>query len=257
MHEDELADIASVRGLSLRNVERDYLLDVCLHAVSRYRRALVFKGGTALYKFHGLDRFSEDLDFVLSRRRLDLEDVRDRVVRSCDLLGIGHVQGRFDRYRNELNMDLHFRGPLYDGRKESLTRVAFNVSLREAPQEVGPRFYSSPYREVPAFEMYVMSASEMMAEKVRAVMMRDKPRDVYDLWFLARKGIVLDVKLVKRKLRSHDLEFDLGVITEAAEKKEGMWEQDLGSLVMGRLPDFQEVMDGIRLLLGRSDQDDR
>ena len=76
MRKEELADIASVRGLSLRNVELDYLLDVCLYTVSRYRRALVFKGGTALYKFHGLDRFSEDLDFVQGKRRLDIEKVR-------------------------------------------------------------------------------------------------------------------------------------------------------------------------------------
>lgn len=246
MQEDELADIASVRGLSLRNVERDYLLDVCLHAVSRYRRALVFKGGTALYKFHGLDRFSEDLDFVLGRRRLDIEDVRDRVLRSCDLLGIGYVQGEFGQYRNELNMDLHFRGPLYDGRKESLLRVAFNVSHREAPQEVEPSFYTSVYREVPAFEMYVMSASEMIAEKVRAVMTRDKPRDVYDLWFLFRKGVNLDVRLVQRKLRLYRQTFTPEALLAAAEEKKGMWRRDLGSLIMGRLPDFDEVMRGIQ-----------
>ena len=86
MREEELAEIATVRGLSLRNTERDYLLDVCLHAVSRYRGALVFKGGTALHKFHGLDRFSEDLDFVLGKRRLDLEGVRDRVYNVGDVM---------------------------------------------------------------------------------------------------------------------------------------------------------------------------
>ena len=200
MRKEELAEIASVRGLSLRNVELDYLLEVCLHTVSRYRGALVFKGGTALYKFHGLDRFSEDLDFVQGKRRLDLEKVRDRVVRSCELLGLGCVLGRFDRLRNEVNMDIHFRGPLYDGRKESMARVAFNVSLRESPQEVESSFHTSPYREVPSFELGVMSAREMMAEKVRAIMTRDKPRDVYDLWFLSRKGVELDIGLVQKKL---------------------------------------------------------
>jgi predicted nucleotidyltransferase component of viral defense system len=255
MLEDELADIASARGTSLRNIELDYLLDVCLHSVSRFRRALVFKGGTALYKFHGLDRYSEDLDFTLGRRRLDLKSVRDRVVRYCDLLGLGCIQGGFDRYRKEVNFDLRFRGPLYDGRKESLVRVAFNVSLREAPQEAAPMFYSSPYREVAAFELYVMSASEMLAEKVRAVMTRDKPRDVYDLWFLLRKGVSIDGKLVKRKLRSYDLEFDQGALLEEVAKRKGAWRRDLGSLVMGRLPDFQEVMDEISLQLDRYSQD--
>jgi predicted nucleotidyltransferase component of viral defense system len=246
IREKELAEIASTRGISLRNIERDYLLDVCLHAVSRYRMALVLKGGTALYKFHGLGRFSEDLDFVLGKRRLDLERVRDTVVRSCELLGIGWVLGRFDRYRNETNMDLHLRGPLYDGRKESMTRVAFNVSLREAPQEVEPTFLTSLYREIPSFELYLMSAREMMAEKVRAIMTRDKPRDVYDLWFLCMKGIDLDKGLVRRKLRLHDLDYTLDSLLSAAALRRGAWKRDLGSLVMARLPDFQEVMDAIR-----------
>ena len=252
MREEELAEIASVRGLSLRNVERDYLLDVCLHAVSRHRRALVFKGGTALHKFHGLDRFSEDLDFVQGKRRLDMERVRDRVVRSSELLGLGCVMGRFDRYRNEVNMDLHFRGPLYDGRKESLTRVAFNVSIREAPHEVDMTFHSSPYREVPAFELYVMSSREMMAEKVRAIMTRDKPRDVYDLWFLCRKGVELDVQLVDRKLRLYDMVYTPDELLSTAQGRKGAWRRDLGSLVMGRLPDFDDVLETLREHLVRT-----
>ena len=246
MRREELSEIASVRGLSLRNAELDYLLDVCLHTVSKYRRALVFKGGTALYKFHGLDRFSEDLDFVQGKRRLDLEKVRGRVVRSCGLLGLGCVLGRFDRYRNEVNMDLHFRGPLYDGRKESMARVSFNVSLRESPQEVDLSFHTSLYREVPAFELHVMSAREMMAEKVRAIITRDKPRDVYDLWYLSRKVSDLDYGLVRRKLDIYGLEYEPDDLIAAAEARRGAWRRDLGSLVMGRLPDFDLVMAELR-----------
>lgn len=204
-----------------------------------------------MHRFHGLDRFSEDLDFVQGRRRLDLERVRDRVVRSCELLGLGCVPGRFDRFRNEVNMDLHLRGPLYDGRKESLARVAFNVSLRESPQEVETAFYSSPYREVPAFELQVMSAREMMAEKVRAIMTRDKPRDVYDLWFLSRRGVDLDIGLVRRKLALHGLEYDADDLLAAAETRRGAWKRDLGSLVMGRLPGFDDVMGELRGTLER------
>jgi predicted nucleotidyltransferase component of viral defense system len=242
MTRDELSEVASIRGLSVRNVELDYLQDVCLHTVSRFRRAMVFKGGTALFKFHGLNRFSEDLDFVLGKRRLDLEKVRDRVARSCNLLGIGSVMGRFDRYRNEANMDIHLRGPLYDGSKESMARVAFNLSLREVPQEVEPILHPTPFRELPAFELHVMSLREMMAEKVRAIMTRDKPRDIYDLWFLFRKGIPLDIGLAERKLSLYDVEFSVQDIIQAAERMRGAWKRDLGSLIIGRLPDFDGVL---------------
>ena len=69
IRKEELVEISSLKGLSVKNTEKDYLIDVCLHMTSRYRDALVFKGGTALYKFHNLNRFSEDLDFTLNKKR--------------------------------------------------------------------------------------------------------------------------------------------------------------------------------------------
>jgi predicted nucleotidyltransferase component of viral defense system len=42
--------------------EKHYLQSLILTIVSDY--PLVFKGGTYLWLFHGLNRFSEDLDFT-------------------------------------------------------------------------------------------------------------------------------------------------------------------------------------------------
>ncbi len=58
---DELKKMAKIKGLSLGNAEKDYLIDIVLLLISRNTKdELVFKGGTCLYKFHNLDRFSED-----------------------------------------------------------------------------------------------------------------------------------------------------------------------------------------------------
>ncbi|EQD54160.1 protein containing DUF1814, partial [mine drainage metagenome] len=48
-----------------RQLEKDYLINLMLKTISlnKVSQNLEFKGGTALYLFHGLDRFSEDLDF--------------------------------------------------------------------------------------------------------------------------------------------------------------------------------------------------
>ena len=48
-----------------RQLEKDYLIDLMLKVISvnKLSNVLEFKGGTALYVFHGLNRFSEDLDF--------------------------------------------------------------------------------------------------------------------------------------------------------------------------------------------------
>ncbi|MHA1185883.1 MAG: nucleotidyl transferase AbiEii/AbiGii toxin family protein [Candidatus Heimdallarchaeota archaeon] len=52
----ELTRIAELKHLTIRNTERDYLLELLLYALSDDRRSLVFKGGTALYKFYNLNR---------------------------------------------------------------------------------------------------------------------------------------------------------------------------------------------------------
>jgi hypothetical protein len=60
-----LTRVARTKGIAnLGNAEKDYFQDLLLLAVSRESPGLVFKGGTALFKLHGLDRFSEDLDFT-------------------------------------------------------------------------------------------------------------------------------------------------------------------------------------------------
>ncbi len=61
----ELLSQASVgKGLINKEyIEKDYFQDLLLYQLYKQTNQLVFKGGTALYKFYQLPRFSEDLDF--------------------------------------------------------------------------------------------------------------------------------------------------------------------------------------------------
>ena len=66
-----LESMRSVLGYNLGQVESDYLQHILLLLLSR--RAgnwLVFKGGTALQKAYGLNRFSDDLDFTSKKERV-------------------------------------------------------------------------------------------------------------------------------------------------------------------------------------------
>ena len=61
---DTLKKIAKIKGINnIGFAEKDYFQELILLGISREAPELVFKGGTALYKMHGLNRFSEDLDF--------------------------------------------------------------------------------------------------------------------------------------------------------------------------------------------------
>jgi hypothetical protein len=62
-------------------IEKDFWVCWALHRiydVLRFRPELIFKGGTSLSKaYDAIERFSEDVDFSLSRRHLGFADSRD------------------------------------------------------------------------------------------------------------------------------------------------------------------------------------
>ena len=53
-------------------------------------------------------------------------------------------------------------------------------------------FYSL-YHDIPPFPIWSMNPSEILAEKIRELMYRKKARDLFDVYFLIRKGIIHSV----------------------------------------------------------------
>jgi predicted nucleotidyltransferase component of viral defense system len=80
----------------------------------------------------------------------------------------------------------------------------------------------------------------MLAEKVRAIFARGKPRDLYDLWFFLKRDSA-DPNLINKKLRLCKMKFDAEKLTRCIEAMSRRWEVDLKDLVIGSLPSFKEV----------------
>lgn len=246
IRKDELANAAESKRLSSENAEKDYFLDLLLFSIySEFGDVLVLKGGTTLYKIYNLNRFSEDLDFTLNRRRFDADKFVKKISASLRLLEI-ESKAVVERYRNEINIRLILKGPLYDGRKESLCFISLNISLRERVAKDAKRELIIPhYREIPSFEVFAMDQQEILAEKIRAIFTRNKPRDMYDLWFLLKKGIEPDADLINKKLRICGIKFSKSRLAEAMEKKRQFWKGDLKGLIIGELPDFEKIKEFI------------
>ncbi|MBU4245435.1 MAG: nucleotidyl transferase AbiEii/AbiGii toxin family protein [Nanoarchaeota archaeon] len=241
IRKEELVRIADAKKLSMKNAEKDYLLELLLFAIfSESGDSLLFKGGTALYKFYSLNRFSEDLDFTINKRRVDIEKVVQVALRRLSALGI---EGKSDmeKYGNEINARLLFKGPLYNGSKESMAYVAINCSLREKPIAAKKELFVPFYREIPSFDVFVMGAEEILAEKVRAIYSRNKARDVYDIWFLIKRGVAPDMRMIEKKLKVCKLSFSKKAFAEKLEEKSGLFVPDLSGLIMGELPDFKKI----------------
>ena len=250
---DELSELARLKRLTPANAELDYLQELLLFGLySEVGPELVFKGGTCLYKLHKLSRFSEDLDFTL-RMKTDLEEVVQRTVDKMRFLGMSGNVKEVKKHPRGINFRLLFRGPLYRGSRESLCFVPLNVSLRErvalAPERVT---ISSMYREIPSFDVFSMRAEEILAEKVRAILTRNKPRDLYDMWFLLGKGIMMDLRLVNRKLAAYRIKFDAKKFVRRVEGMAKLWRIDLKNLVIGELPEFETVKNSVIKSIGQS-----
>jgi len=240
---DELKKAAEAKKLSIENAEKDYLLELLLFYIySEFGDTLVLKGGTTLYKIYNLNRFSEDLDFTLNRRGLDLTKNLNKTINSLALIGVDGKIKDVERHANEINVKLYFKGPLYDGTKESLCFVSLNISSRERiVEEIKKEMVVPRYREIPSFEIFVMNESEIMAEKVRAIMTRNKARDVYDLWFLLKRGVKPKANLINKKLKIYKTKFSFNKFVEKIEEKRNFWDTDLKGLMIGDLIKFDNV----------------
>lgn len=238
----ELNKVAEQKHLSLQNTEKDYLLELILFNLTDFHRSLVFKGGTALYKFYNLNRFSEYLDFDISGKQIDINPLTKKILRGFELTGMQRTLIETKPHGNEINIHFFVRGPLYDGSKNSMSRVTINLSKRERPIFISNKLLVTSYPEIPSFEVNVLDAKEIAAEKIRCIMTREKPRDIYDLWFLYKRKILIDLSLINKKLKLYNMVFDKTIFYEKLQQKRNMWASDLKGLIIGTLPRFDDIM---------------
>ena len=243
-------------------LERDYCLAWFLVGLSRsaLREVLVFKGGTALKRcYFGDYRFSEDLDFTLSRPCefeaivAGLEAVYAEVQRAS---GITFRFGRADRksHQNSHTLYLAYEGPLP---ASSPKAVKVDITIREQlvrPVESRPvlRGYEE-YSDLPEdAPVRVYALEEIAVEKLVALTdkARNEPRDLYDLWHLTTEGLIdfatlvaeVERKLAFRGRTRNALTAELAT-KEARYKK--LWAIRLGQQ-MATLPPFEDVFRAVR-----------
>ena len=249
---NELKDIARLKRLSVINAEKDYLQELILFVLySRISRELVFKGGTCLYKVYKLNRFSEDLDFTLTKK-MDIKKAMNKLSLDFKLLNVNMKIKEIKDHIKEKNVRLLFNGPLYHGNKEGQCFIPLNISLRE-PVILEPNMVkiSSLYKEITDFNIFVMDKKEILAEKVRAILTRDKARDIYDLWFLLKNNTEFDIALVNKKLKLYNIEFGYNKFFRSISRKKGLWEIDLKNLILGELPKIENITMEIKKYLNK------
>jgi hypothetical protein len=255
----QLQRIAQHRAIGLHALERDYVQYLVLSILYTRSQSLVFKGGTALRVVHHSPRYSEDLDFNATMG----VDMMKQELRAL-LPGLGHY-GIVAAIRNEYesssnySFDLSFQGPLYDGRDRSKSSVRIDVNLRrEVPKDKSTgggkgsterRLVSSEYDDVMPFLLTVMTAEHILAEKTRALLVRGKARDLYDLWFMIEQDVHVDMAIINDKMALYQTTFAARLFKQKIDGLRETWESDLRPL-LGQVPEFAPTAERVLIAFG-------
>lgn len=236
---EELFEIARKNRLKPFQQEKHYIQNIVLSGIySELADELVFKGGTALFFFCGLNRFSEDLDFT-KLRDFDVEKVKGAVKDKFELL---NVRNKIKDVKTAAGKKIKItaEGPLYRGGLSECV-VDLDISDRnDLVLDAEIRELIPVYNDLRPLTVPMMRAEEILAEKVRAVIKRDKARDIYDLWFLLGKGAGFDRNLVNKKMEYYGELFNLDEFKSCVMQGEKRWNSDLKGLLPA-VPPFAEV----------------
>ena len=196
---EELQREAAQAGVRIQLQERDYALGWLLLGLAQtpsLSQVLAFKGGTALRKtYFPAYRFSEDLDFTLVAS-IDENDLQ------ADIAAVLHQVERMSgmqmwvanwKLKRDIAAEKAYQarvayvGPL--GQRISPPRIRLDLTCYEhLALSLVQRAITHPYSDAPSDPQHVSTycLEEMLAEKLRALLRRCYPRDVYDVWYLLK-----------------------------------------------------------------------
>lgn len=155
----------------LKNILRDIYTDPSLQS------SLAFKGGTCLFMFYGLDRFSVDLDFNLRSDTFDDERLNQIIEKHLRVV---------DR---ENKRNTWFWLGSYE---KAFQKVKVEVSKRDYPDQYTTKdFYG--------LTVPIMEAATMFAHKLCAITDRKKlqNRDLYDAHFMFSHDFDINEEIIR------------------------------------------------------------
>lgn len=250
----EIQKIANRLGIRDTQVEKDYVIGWILYGLSQnnyLKSKLLFKGGTALRKIHFKEyRLSEDLDFTFngidfSKERVDEnivllsawvnKNARISVIKKDEVL---HKTGNYNFY-------LGYTGPLggVGANKSIKVDIANDELICNTPAELS--VYNEYSDLTTDYKLFCYTLSEIVPEKMRSLIQRSMPRDLYDIWYLFEneghnpEDYSLDFR---KKTEFKKLSPDSLISTVLAKKErfKKEWNTNLVNQIKD-IPDFDEV----------------
>lgn len=204
------------------NAIKEIIQEIALAGLSRggFFDKAAFYGGTCLRIFHGLNRFSEDLDFALVTKEpgFKLDAYFPALEKEFKSYGIdvsveqkkkeedADVQSAFLK-GNTLMLMMSFFPKSEDAKRVvSNQKIKIKIEIDVDNPSGGVTEYK--YRMLPApYEIQVFDEPTLFAGKIHAIICREykhhvKGRDYYDYLFYIGKGSKFNIQYLENKLKN-------------------------------------------------------
>ncbi len=239
---ETLRDLCRKSGFHLYQQEKDYLIKLFLYNYFRRYDGAVFKGGTCLRYLYGTGRFSEDIDFNITIRPSGFREQVGNALRDIGLVGIENGFIKEEMFKEAYTCEVWFHGPLHKGTEQTRNKLRIDAGkrggmLRKARWELIPSEYPETKEQ---FLVQTMDEEELLAEKIRTMLDRKKGRDLYDVWFLLKKNVRFDPRLLGRK---GGWKFDTALLPSSRE-----YERDMKKLMTRMIP-YAQIKKDLKAIL--------
>lgn len=213
----EIKHFAQKYDLPANTIEKDYVLNWLLDGIANsaiLKDKWIFKGGTCLKKCYFEEyRFSEDLDFTITdKAHIDKAFLLSEFKNIADWIygesGIEIAQGdlKFEEYKNprgEISVQgtVPYKGPMQRKGNNPTVKLDLTHDERMVNKPVIRKIHH-PYSDMKIMQIQTYSIEEIFAEKLRALVERLRPRDLYDVihlhndtrWKPDRKTVIATLK---------------------------------------------------------------
>jgi uncharacterized protein len=251
----EISILAHQLGLGEKTIEKDYVLTWLLHSITKSPLVhnLAFKGGTAIKKIYVQDyRFSEDLDFTMLDPLLTSMQLMEKVKGLFPWLRQAvNLQMALERYEDHqtgnLTLYLNYIGPLQSQLEKRSLKVDFSFDENLAFPLMWKPIQSS-YSDCGEHKglLNVYSMEEILTEKLRSLITRSEPRDLFDVHHIISQRLAdLDAVFFNCAPKFSTKNLELSDLRTILDRKyqvfKGKWHQRLDGQ-MTDIPEYDQVI---------------
>jgi len=209
MKQKEIENIAVQHEVHKSVIDKDWVLGHLLNSIYRHealKEKLVFKGGTCLKKCYFENyRFSEDLDFTLIEPDFVIEQsmIANILDNTTEISGIlFFIESFTETFSNDVKQGyeviIKYWGADHKPNQAPLpvsrwtTSVKLDICFTE--EILFPVDYHSIIHRfsdaalISSDKIPCYSLEEILSEKLRAVLQRNRPRDYMDIWYLIKNA---------------------------------------------------------------------